>query len=79
MAIGDVTSGMSTSGGIYFTGIGSGTVHYEESLSATRESAEEMARLEAHRVQTEHDERVKRNRDEQKRKARRKPRKACGR
>lgn len=61
------------------TGIGSGSIYDEDRMCATPEAAEGLARFCAHQAQTEYDARVKHNRDEQKRKARRKPCKACGR
>ena len=55
------------------TGVGSGTVYDENRLCETEESALGVARLLAHQANQERDARVQRNRDEEKRKARRKP------
>lgn len=58
------------------TGIGSGSVYDENRLFDNEESALQLARFLAREAQESHDARVKRNEDEQKRKARRKPAKA---
>jgi len=61
------------------TGVGSGSVYDENHLFYDEECARDYAKLLAHNASEEYAARAKRNADEKKRKARRKPCKTCGR